>query len=210
MVPFVGLVWEKDRLCRHTTLSRAVAVRDEFATWLVREYDVPVFLYGPLEGGQSRTLPQIRSQSFREVLPDVGPQSPNSEVGAVCVGARDYLVAFNLWLHGLSYEQAQSLARTLRSEKVRTMAFSLNGAIQLSANLIAPFTYGPAQFIADARSQLPIGAAIEFCELVGLVPGGVVEAISHEDQIHIGIDHERSIESVLNAGRSARFGFTGL
>ena len=39
-------------------------LRDDFARWLAEELGVPSFLYGPLPGGRTRTLPDIRRQAF--------------------------------------------------------------------------------------------------------------------------------------------------
>ena len=59
-------------------LSDAVALRDDFARWLGAELGVPSFLYGPLPGGRTRTLPDIRRAGLRDgartgLTPDFGP-----------------------------------------------------------------------------------------------------------------------------------------
>ena len=74
-------------------LSRALAARDAFAAYAATELGVPCFLYGP-----ERSLPEVRRRAFVSDPPDIGPAAPHPTAGAICVGARDVLVAYNLWL----------------------------------------------------------------------------------------------------------------
>ena len=45
-----------------------------------------------------RTLPQVRREAWRTLVPDTGPAAPHPTAGAMCVGARPPLVAYNVWL----------------------------------------------------------------------------------------------------------------
>ena len=62
-------------------LSAAVTLRDEFAAWLGTEMGVPTFLYGPLPGGRTRSLPDLRRRAFGGdggLPPDYGPARPDT------------------------------------------------------------------------------------------------------------------------------------
>ena len=83
VVPFVPLAG--------SALADAVTARDAFAAWVVAELGVPCFLYGP-----ERTLPEIRRRAWVELAPDVGPDEAHPSGGAICVGARRPLVAYNV------------------------------------------------------------------------------------------------------------------
>ena len=74
-------------------IEAAVAARDRFAAWAGSALDLPCFLYGP-----ERSLPDVRRQAWSSLVPDHGPPSPHPGAGAVAVGARPVLVAYNLWL----------------------------------------------------------------------------------------------------------------
>ena len=87
-------------------LADAVALRDDFARWLGAELGVPSFLYGPLPGGRTRDLPDIRRSALGKErgprraasAPDFGPAQPDPRTGATAVGARRVLVAYNVWV----------------------------------------------------------------------------------------------------------------
>ena len=85
VVPFVPL--------GDTTMTDAEAARDRFLLWIADELAVPGFAYG-----RHRTLPEVRRRAFRGLPPTRAPLGPTRRAGAVAVGARDVLVAWNLWL----------------------------------------------------------------------------------------------------------------
>jgi len=75
VVPFVP--YEPGGPCPED-LSGAVVLRDDFARWLGAELGVPSFLYGPLPGGRTRTLPDIRRHAFgTDGAPDGGGLTPD-------------------------------------------------------------------------------------------------------------------------------------
>ena len=130
VVPFVPL--------GTATMDDAVIARDRCAERLAHEVGLPVFLYGPLSDGSSRTLPELRRAVREGVGPDLLARRPRSRAGAAALGAREVLVAWNLWLSSTSLERANELARAVRSEDVRSLAFEVTGAVQVSCNLVNP------------------------------------------------------------------------
>jgi len=173
---------------READLSEALAARDRFAEWAASTLSLPCFLYGP-----ERSLPEIRRRAFRDLAPDFGPDRPHVSAGACCVGARHVLVAYNLETPGIDLAAGRELAKELRCETVRALAFDLGSAIQISCNLLDPFTLGPAEVYAALSRHVEISRA----ELVGLAPGFLLQRSDHEQWPVLGLSANATIESRL-------------
>ena len=192
VVPWVALEgWPvRDAAAGTLGAGRALQARDRFAAWASIELGLPVFLYGP-----ERSLPQIRREAWRGLLPDAGPRSPHPTAGSVAVGCRPLMVAYNLWLSGGDVARARSIAGIIRSPAVRALGFGLDGHAQVSCNLVQPLSVGPEQ----VRDQVAQWADIERCELVGLVPDDVLRAIPPGRWSELDLAPERTIEHRLRA-----------
>jgi glutamate formiminotransferase len=182
VVPFVPL--------HGSTMHDAIAARDRFMAWAVGELGVPVFLYGPMVDGLTRTLPLVRKTAWALLPPDAGPTSPHPTAGAMCVGAREPLVAYNLWLRDADLATAKSVATAVRSEHMRTLGLQVGGLAQVSMNLVAPHIVGPAE-AHDAVAQL---ARVQQAELVGLLPASVLAEIPRTRWNELDVAMERTIE----------------
>lgn len=181
VVPFVPL--------GGTALSVAVAARDRFAAWAGAELGVPCFLYGP-----ERSLPEVRRLAFADLSPDTGPPQAHPTAGAIAVGARPLLVAYNLWLtEDVDLERAREVARSLRSPVVRALGLQVGTAVQVSCNLVDPLVFGPDAAFDAVAAQAPVARA----ELVGLVPAGVLGAVSPARWQELDLDDSRTIEARL-------------
>jgi glutamate formiminotransferase / 5-formyltetrahydrofolate cyclo-ligase len=168
--------------------QRAVAARDAFASWASAELSLPAFLYGP-----ERSLPDVRRGAWRDLPPDFGPPAPHETAGAVAVGCRPLLVAYNLWLVETDVEKARSVARAIRSPYVRALAFVLGRHVQVSCNLLRPLLVGPVEVWDLVAKQ----AAIAKAELVGLVPEAVLMATPRQRWQQLDLAPDRTIESRL-------------
>jgi glutamate formiminotransferase len=168
-------------------VASAVAARDSFAEWIWSALGVPAFLYGP-----ERSLPEVRRLAGSGSSPDVGA-GRHASAGAVAVGAREVLVAYNLWLASADLELAQSIVRGLRGPSVRALALPVGDGVQVSMNLVHPLAVGPLQ----VYDEVALLADIERAELVGLLPASVLEAIPRERWAQLDVDTERTIESRL-------------
>ena len=178
----------------------AVAARDRYAAWVGAELSVPVFLYGPMPGGAVRTLPQVRQGAFGRFAPDAGPPAPHPTAGATAAGARGVLVAYNMWVSGGDPALARSVAAAVRAPAVRALAFDLPSGLQVSCNLVEPDQVGPAQVHDEvARLLAARGASVDRCELVGLVPAAVLEAVPRHRWRELGLAEETTIEARLEA-----------
>ncbi len=182
VVPFVPLDG-------HTTLD-ARAARDAFASWLVQRHRVPVFLYGA-----ERSLPDIRRAAFRGLTPDAGPSTPHPTAGAACVGWREVLIAYNLWLGDASIAEARSIAAAIRCPEVRALGLLVGDQVQVSMNLMTPSVVGPAEAYELVAARLRAPAHIERAELVGLLPSAVLEAIDPDRWPALDLSSAQTIEA---------------
>jgi len=185
VVPFVALGGEDP--------AEACALRDETAHWIATTLATPVYRYGPLGHGVTRTLPEVRRALRDGIAPDEGPAA-NATRGAVAVGCRPILVAWNLWLRGVSLNEARELARLVRGPSVRALAFDLGDRVQVSCNLIDPTRVGPS-VVYDAVEAAVAEGAIERAELVGLIPAALLGREDPARWRQLGIGPDVTIES---------------
>jgi glutamate formiminotransferase len=191
VVPFVPL--------EGSTMEDALAARRAFAEWLSEAHDVPCFLYGP-----ERSLPQVRKRAFVDLAPDYGPDRPHPTAGATCVGARDVLVAYNVWLSETSLDVARTVAATIRRPELRALGLTVGDDIQVSMNLVEPHVLGPQEAYELVDSEVTAaGGSIARSELVGLLPAAVLDAIEPDRWARLDLAAERTIEARLATRRTA-------
>jgi glutamate formiminotransferase len=178
VVPFVPVVG--------STIEDAIAARDAFAEWAGRELDLPCFLYGP-----ERSLPDVRRGAFTTLTPDSGPGSPHPTAGACAVGAREVLVAYNLWLATGDLATAEAIAKAIRSPAVRALGLQVGDAVQVSCNLVAPRDAGPAAIYDLVARSTDVARA----ELVGLLPREVLLAVPMARWETLDLSEDRTIEA---------------
>ncbi|HEY2213824.1 MAG TPA: hypothetical protein VGH31_02120, partial [Acidimicrobiales bacterium] len=177
-------------------LAPAVELRDQFARWCAAEWQVPAFLYGPLDGSQ-RTLPEVRRNAFRDLKPEFGPAVPHPRAGAVAVGARSVLVAYNVWVD--RSDVARVVASAVRSPWVRALGLAVGDRAQVSTNLIHPTLVGPGDLYDDVRRRVvAAGGQVLGAELVGLIPESVLHAIPDERWHTLGLAEEDTVENRLS------------
>ena len=182
VVPFVAL--------GSSTMQDAVVARDRFCRWAATELGIPCFAYG-----SQRTLPQVRRGAFTEFAPDTGPSEPDPSAGAIAVGARPVLVAYNVWLGVADLALARRIATQVRGPDLRALGLAVGDRVQVSMNLVNPAAVGPA----DATDAVSALAPIAGCELVGLVPQFVLDAVEPSRWAELDLATERTIEARLAA-----------
>jgi glutamate formiminotransferase len=187
VVPFVNLAVSGGDLVDGDD-EPAIEARNRFAEWAAEELGLPCFLYG-----RERTLPVLRRSVWHALRPQFGPDAPHPTAGAVAVGARHVLVAYNLWLGKRDPALARRVAEGLRGPEVRSLAFEVGDAVQVSCNLIDPWIVGPGAVFDAVASQ----ASVERAELVGLIPRGVLLAEPPQRWAELDLDPSRTIEARL-------------
>lgn len=180
VVPFVPLVG--------STSADALRARDEFARWAGDNHGITVFVYGP-----ERSLPEVRAAAPSSIAPDAGPSVPNPRTGAVCVGARGPLVAWNLWLDGTDLPTARRVASAIRGPHLRALGLDVGGRTQVSCNLVSPEVLGPH----DAYRLVSDRAAVTGAELVGLIEACALAHVPRPLWDTLDLDVSRTVESRL-------------
>ena len=150
-----------------TTIDVCREVAHEIGARIWTDLHIPVFFYG--HGGEW-SLADIRAGRAQPALggPDLHPTA-----GAVCVGARRLLVAFNVLLPEVTIAEARSVARSLRESAgglrgVQALVFELPvGHIQLSMNLFRLEETSPQAVLDELRRR---GVRVGEQQLVGLCP----------------------------------------
>lgn len=175
--------------------ERARELRDETAAWL-GDLDIPVFLYGNVHGSE-RTLPEVRRRAFHDLTPDFGPNRPDESAGACAVGERPVLLAWNMYVSGLTPDEVRSSASALRGDGIRTLALTVGNRWQVSCNLVDPLRVGPDVAYDRLAEILPSHGRIESCELVGLAPAELLLQIDESRWSQLGLTEELTIEFVL-------------
>lgn len=185
------------------TMDDAVALARRIAARLARELGLPVFLYEEAATRpERRNLADVRRGEFEGLMarlateewaPDYGPHQPHPTAGAVAVGARRFLVAFNVNLGTGDIETAKRIARAVRARdgglanvKALGLALSAPGQTQVSMNLTDPFSTPLHRVFELVRLEAErYGVPITGSEIVGLVPLAVIlEAARYYLRLH--------------------------
>jgi glutamate formiminotransferase len=194
---------------RPEAMSRARAVALRVAERVGRELGLPVFLYGELAPGRGpaffrRGGPeglQARVDAG-ELAPDFGPARLGERAGAVLVGARKPLIAFNVNLRGGEPGAAREIAALVRETGggfpgVRALGMELRhaGLTQVSMNVEDWEAAALADIVARIEREAHArGAEVAGSELVGLMPAGAAAAAAGGALRIDGFDASRLLE----------------
>ncbi|MEA2452822.1 MAG: glutamate formiminotransferase / 5-formyltetrahydrofolate cyclo-ligase [Actinomycetota bacterium] len=193
---------------QEASLERAIELAHEAGTKIASAVDAPVFFYGAASlRPETRELPDIRRGDLDGLVqridagftPDRGPARIDPSYGAVLVGARGPLIAFNVWL-GSDLATARAIASKVREpHRIRALGLEMgDGRCQVSMNLVAPDQVG----IDDAfervdRIASTSGAEVIATEIVGLVEQRFLPKPDAK-AARLFIEPGRSLESALN------------
>jgi len=173
------------------TLEEAVALAHRAAARIWRELGVPSYLYGAAASAPHREhLAAIRRGGFErlgERSADPGWQFDHGDVahpsaGAIAIGARPFLIAYNVELASGDLALAQRIARTLRASNgglrtLKCLGLRLGaGRVQVSCNLTdidAVPLYRVTELVRRAAARA--GVALGRSELIGLAPRRSIE-----------------------------------
>ena len=180
VVPFIPL--------EGATMEDCIALARQLGERVGRELSIPVFLYERAATRPDReNLADVRRGQFEGLradigtthqrTPDYGPAQVHPTAGAVAIGARPFLVAYNVYLGpasnlGVAKEVAQAVRGSVGGLRyVKGLGFEVDGQAQVSMNLVdtehTPLhqAYEMVKLEAEARGVTPT-----WSELVGLVP----------------------------------------
>lgn len=205
VIPFVPL--------GTTTLDACVVLARAFGLRIAEKFSLPVYLYARAATRPDRVrLADVRRGGYEAVrdeignasmdrAPDFGPLRTHPRAGAVAVGARPFLIAWNINLDTNDVEVAKRIARAVRESGGGLPAVQGNGfmieelhAAQVSMNLL-DFETTPMWKVYDevARLATEAGVGIRESELIGLAPQSAFDGVAE----HAGVP--------LHADAGARF-----
>jgi len=168
------------------TMDKCVKLAQALGQRVGEELGIPVYLYEAAATRPDRkNLADIRRGEYEGLkesitndpdrIPDFGPRNLGKP-GATVIGARPFLIAYNVYLGTDDVSIAKKIARTIRHSSgglpfVKALGLLVDGRAQVSMNL-TDFTQTPvAKVVELIRSEaLSYETAIHHSELVGLIP----------------------------------------
>ncbi|HEX5149449.1 MAG TPA: glutamate formimidoyltransferase [Candidatus Limnocylindrales bacterium] len=180
VIPFVPLA--------STTMADCVELAHQFGQRIAARFDLPVYFYAnaarrpervklaDVRRGQYEGLREEVSHHGRE--PDAGPPHLHPSAGAVAVGARPFLIAYNINLASGDVELAKRIARRVRESggglpKVQANGFWIEELrrAQVSMNVL-DFSVTPMWLVWDTVRDVAAEDGVELAEseLIGLAP----------------------------------------
>lgn len=205
VVPFIPI--------RNVTMAEAITLSKEVAQTVGEKYHLPVFLYEKSASAPHReNLASVRKGEFEGLgkkmqLPewqaDFGPAEPHPTAGAVAIGARMPLVAYNVNLGTDNIEIAEAISRKVRHIggglhycKAMGVALHARGITQVSMNL-TDYTktaiYRAHEMVRMEAQRY--GVPVVGGEVIGLVP---MEALMDAAAYYLGLENF-SMSQVLEA-----------
>lgn len=177
------------------TLADCVEWAQRLGQRIGTELELPVYLYeAAATCPERRNLADVRRGEFEQLIqeihlpartPDYGPAQVGP-AGAVIVGARQFLIAYNVYLNSADVTIAKRISKAIRASSggfpaVKAIGLLVNGQAQVSMNLV-DYTQTPLHIVFDAIVRLAQteGVTVDRSELVGLIPqAAVVQAAAH-------------------------------
>jgi glutamate formiminotransferase len=173
------------------TLAECITLAHALGHRVGTELGLPVYFYAAAAlRPDRRLLPDVRRGEFESLLttittparlPDAGPAQVGP-AGAVIIGARPVLIAYNVFLATDNLAIAHKIARRIRERDgglpgVRALGLFVNGQAQVSVNLV-DYTQTPLHllFAEIERHAHELGVTVDRSELIGLAPQAAIFA----------------------------------
>lgn len=184
VVPFIPI--------EGVTLEDCVAMAKHVGAEIARRFDIPVYLYEAAATRPERqNLENIRRGQFEgireeiatkpERMPDYGEPRVHPTAGATVVGARKFLIAYNVFLNTPDVDVAKKIAKAVRFSSggmrfVKGAGFLVRGMAQVSMNL-TDFEQTPVHRVFEMvkREAARYGVMPVSSEIVGLIPKRALE-----------------------------------
>lgn len=163
-------------------MEDCAALARDFGAALWEIHRVPVFLYEYAAVTLRKPLEQVRRDARGGAEPDIGV-GRHPTAGAAAVGARNFLIAWNIWLGTTDLQFANDLARSIRASsgglpgvKALGLALPSAGCVQVSINS-TDFRATPLHvvFAAVATMAAAAGVQVRGSELIGMIPAAALE-----------------------------------
>ncbi|MDP9321230.1 MAG: glutamate formimidoyltransferase [Chloroflexota bacterium] len=204
VVPFVPLVG--------VTMDECVAIAHRVGQAVAAKHNVPVFYYANAAMRPDRVrLPDIRKPEYEGLaefletthVPDAGPRALHPSAGAIVVGARPPLIAFNIELDTTDLKLAQRIAKEIRESSGGLAAVQAKGFMlsdppraQVSMNLLDHTVTSLPRVWREVESRATAaGVRILRGELIGLLPLDAAVAVAGDALKLDSFTRDRIIEA---------------
>jgi glutamate formiminotransferase len=205
VVPFIPL--------QGATLDQCAAIAHRAGTEIWKRFGIPVYFYeAAARIPERRPLQNVRRAGFDGRPPDIGEIPEHPTAGAAVLGARRFLIAYNINLRTPDVAIAKQIARKIRESSggflfVKALGLHLSklNCAQVSMNL-TNFEKIPLDdlYSTVAHEAQRLGIAIAESELIGFIPrAAYAQSPAFFDRIR-GFDHTRIIENRLGIPESSR------
>jgi glutamate formiminotransferase/formiminotetrahydrofolate cyclodeaminase len=216
VVPFVPL--------EGTTMDDCIALARTLGERVGRELQIPVYLYERAATRPDRVnLADVRRGEFEGLresietdsnrVPDYGPRRVHPTAGGVAIGARPFLVAYNVYLGDRSHlALAKKVAKAVRASSgglphVKALGLEVDDQAQVSMNLVdIGQTPMHRAFDAVKNEAAADGVPVTWSEIVGLVPESALLAAGAH---HLQLDRFTDDQLLERKVRSATSSWTG-
>jgi glutamate formiminotransferase len=204
VVPFVPL--------EGSDMAECVEIARTFGEQLADAHEIPVYLYAEAATRpERRVLSDIRKPQFEGLdalietpayAPDFGPARRHPTAGATVVGARPFLIAYNINLESGDLALAKQIASTIRERngglpRVQALGLFLDDldCAQVSMNLL-DFTVTPLWRVWEEVERLAgdAGAALRESELIGLAPVAALTDVADHRGVNLSLPFEERLE----------------
>jgi glutamate formiminotransferase / 5-formyltetrahydrofolate cyclo-ligase len=215
VIPFVPL--------GSTRIEECVDLARRFGEQIAKLFELPVYLYGEAAlRPERRRLADVRRGQYEGLKaelgtnpdrePDYGPSHLHPRGGAVAVGARKPLIAFNVNLATDDLALAKRIAHTIRESSGGLPAVQAMGVLlenpgeprhaQVSMNLVDWEKTGISRVVREIRLLArEAGTDIHHCELIGLAPTGALLEVSADALGLRGFSPDQALELRLAGER---------
>jgi len=209
------------------TIEDCVAMARHVGEEIWKRYQIPVYLYEAAAATPERqNLENIRRGQFEGIRaeiatnaarkPDFGEARVHPTAGATVVGARKFLIAYNVFLNTPDVEIAKKVAKAVRFSNggmryVKGAGFLVRGLAQVSMNL-TDFEQTPVHRVFEMvkREAERYGVTPVSSEIVGLIPKKALEAVAEWFLRVENFDSSLILENRLAAVMSGKVAVGGL
>jgi len=196
VIPFVPL--------EGSTMEEAVIAAHCAGQAIWRRYGIPVYFYEQAaRSAERRRLEKVRKREFDGAPPDIGNVAAHPTAGASMVGARGFLIAYNVLLKTRDAEIAQTIARQIRESSggfryVKAMGLYLpsRDCAQVSMNL-TNFAETPLYLVYEMIAAIAqeLGTEAVCGEIIGFIPRRAYEMASEFFQRAENFTESRILEN---------------
>jgi glutamate formiminotransferase/formiminotetrahydrofolate cyclodeaminase len=201
------------------SMQECIEIAKRLGQRVAAELEIPIYLYEEAASDVSRrdlaTHRKGQYETLKESIqtdpqraPDYGPKKLGT-AGATVIGAREFLIAYNVYLTTEDVSIAKKIAKTIRHSSgglryVKALGLLVDGQAQVSMNL-TNFRQTPLALVVETirREAQRYGVAIQHSELVGLIPqDALVDAAiwyTQMDQFEPSQVLESKLYATLNA-----------